>query len=140
MSYGFPKIIRNNYENNKELVCFIDGGAVTMKTTLVSYSENNINVIFNSSTDIISGHLVTNHLLQSCLKDLRQVHNINLENNKKYLIKLYQLCDTCKIKLSVNTHAELELDMYINDSEFFIQVSIYQRISRYLSERTYNFR
>ena len=90
---------------------------------MLSIRENIFDVLATAGNTHLGGEDFDRSLVNYCINDILRKHKIDARNNKKTLGKLRKACEFCKMTLSVQPIANVEMDSLAYDIDYKLTIS-----------------
>ena len=111
------------HENNgDQMVVVFDFGGGTFDVSILDISNGTINVESTQGDMNLGGRDLDQILVDHCLKDFQQKHNVDLSEDKAAKTRLMQECERAKINLSNAYSATVKLTTFYEDKDLEVEI------------------
>nr|XP_039266511.1 heat shock 70 kDa protein II-like [Styela clava] len=133
IAYG----IENEDEGARNILIFDLGGG-TFDVTVMSIKNNVFEVKATGGDTHLGGEDLDNRMVDYFSKMFNEMHNVNMMNSKRALSRLRVACEAAKKKLSVATHAKIQIDGLYNGIDFKTTFSraTFENLNNYYFDKT----
>ena len=118
IAYGLDKKAQG--ERN---VLIYDLGGGTFDVSILSLDDGIFEVKSTSGNSHLGGEDFDNRMVDYCVFEFRNKHDIDLTNDKRALRRLQTACELAKRSLSASTYATIEVDSLSNGINFYTKIS-----------------
>lgn len=102
LDYGFYKCFKEKFDQESK-VLFISLNETSLSLFITCFSNNQIEVISNSTSYDLGGCKINEILISFMISEINEYFSTNIERNKKALLKIIKECEKAKKILSANT-------------------------------------
>ncbi len=124
-----------NLEQEKVLVFDLGGG--TFDVTVLSLNSNLLEVQSSYGDMHLGGEDFDNKILDYCIKEFKELNDIDISKNQKAIRRLKGLCEKAKVNLSSMQETTIDIDSLAEGEDFCITInrSTFENKCKYLFEK-----
>jgi L1 cell adhesion molecule like protein len=128
LAYGYNKMGDNkdkkdelNLEQEKVLVFDLGGG--TFDVTVLSLNSNLLEVQSSYGDMHLGGEDFDNKILDYCIKEFKELNDIDISKNQKAIRRLKGLCEKAKVNLSSMQETTIDIDSLAEGVDFNLTIT-----------------
>ena len=128
LAYGYDKMGDNkdkkdelNLEQEKVLVFDLGGG--TFDVTVLSLNSNLLEVQSSYGDMHLGGEDFDNKILDYCIKEFKELNDIDISKNQKAIRRLKGLCEKAKVNLSSMQETTIDIDSLAEGVDFNLTIT-----------------
>ena len=128
LAYGYDKMGENkdkkdelNLEQEKVLVFDLGGG--TFDVTVLSLNSNLLEVQSSYGDMHLGGEDFDNKILDYCIKEFKELNDIDISKNQKAIRRLKGLCEKAKVNLSSMQETTIDIDSLAEGVDFNLTIT-----------------
>lgn len=117
IGYGY-----NNKIDIDKKICVFDFGGGALDITILKINEEKFEILYSVGNSDLGGQYIDNILVEFCIKEFKEVHNIDISNNKKALRRLKEKCHQIKHALSLVNEDQIIIESIVKGIDLEIKI------------------
>ncbi|XP_026875417.2 heat shock 70 kDa protein 4L [Electrophorus electricus] len=116
LAYGIYKQDLPNPEEKPRNVVFVDLGHSSYQVSIVSFNKGKLKVLATSFDPYLGGRNFDEVLVEHFCEEFKSRYRLNVKENPRALLRLYQECEKLKKLMSANSsELPLNIECFMND-------------------------
>uniref|UniRef100_A0A672N2F7 Heat shock protein family A (Hsp70) member 4 like n=1 Tax=Sinocyclocheilus grahami TaxID=75366 RepID=A0A672N2F7_SINGR len=116
LAYGIYKQDLPNPEEKPRNVVFVDIGHSSYQVSIASFNKGKLKVLATAFDPYLGGHNFDEMLVEYFCEDFKNRFKLNVKDNPRALLRLYQECEKLKKLMSANSSdLPLNIECFMND-------------------------